>query len=1047
MKIVNFATKRPVSVIIIVAVILILGFFSFSRTDVDLLPEMNFPMAAVITSYSGAGPEEVESQVTKPMEGSLNSLSGITELYSTSSEGSSVVLIMFDWGTDMDSSMLDIRENISFIESFLPTGAGKPMVVKMDPNMMPILQIGVSGGENLEQLQDIAEDVIEPRLSRIPEIASVYITGGNVRQVKVEVDPVKLENHNLSLAQVVSVLQAENFNMSGGQYEQGQRKYYVRNLQQFETTADIADVRILTTTGQAIRLGDIAAIQDGYEETTQYTRVNGKPAVGIHCMKQTGANTVSASGQVLNELDKIKQELNLDLEISVVMDQAEYINMSIQNTEKMILEGALLAILAIFLFLRNWRSTFIIFVSIPVSIITTFILMYFTNSTVNLITMGGLALGVGRIVDDSIVVFENIYRHRQAGLPRIEAAQKGASEVGGAVIAATLTIIAVFAPIAYVQGLTSILFRPLAITICCAILASLFISLTIIPLMASRMLTDKTMEKLQKYNIGESKKITDRFSRFIDGLSERYSRLLQSALRRRRRVIALVTLMMVGSLALIPLIGAEFMPAMDSGEISINIETDKGSTITNTDEVSRQVEERLHSLPEVDLIFASIGSSSVMLMGSGSHTDVSTMYVKLCPRAERKKDINQVTEEIRQSMADIPGAKIEVSGMDSTGGMMSGSSDAISLQVTGDDLEVLKELSKEIAEVVRNVPGTREVLSSLTDGTPEMQVHVDRDRAAAYGLTPIQVSSAINASMQGTVATQYRVEGKEIDVLVCYPTEQVQDIDYLKNLTIRNSMGIGIKLSQIASFSIEQGPISIERQDQVRIANVSAALFNRDLKSVTDDIKTKVDEIQLPAGYEVLYTGQNQMMMDTFEDLALALLLAIILVYAVMAVQYESFFTPFVIMFSLPTAIIGIILALFLTGRALSVPAFIGMIMLVGVAVSNAIVFVDYLKQQIDKGMDRDEAIIETGRVRLRPILMTAFSTILAMVPLALGMGEGGEYQAPLATVVIGGLLVSTLITLVLVPVVYSILDDIGHRRRKKKLPADQFQSNPISIE
>lgn len=1044
MKIVNFSTRRPVSIVIIVSVILILGFFSFTRTSVDLLPEMNFPMAAVITSYSGAGPEEVESQITKTMEGSLNSLSGVTEIQSTSSDGSSVVLLMFDWGTNMDSAMLDIRENISFIESFLPEGAGKPMVVKMDPNMMPILQIGVSGGD-LEQLQDIAEDIIEPRLSRIPEIASVYITGGNVRQISVEVDPVKLENHNLTLAQVTSVLQAENFNMSGGQYEQGQRKYYVRNLQQFQSTKDIEDVRILTATGQAIRLGDVAEVKDGYEDTTQYTRVNGEPAVGIHCMKQTGANTVAASKQALAELEKIQQELNMDLKIDIVMDQADYIQQSIQNTEKMILEGALLAILVIFLFLRNWRSTFIIFVSIPVSIIATFILMYFTNSTVNLITMGGLALGVGRIVDDSIVVFENIYRHRQLGEPRMQAAQNGASEVGGAVIAATMTIIAVFAPIAYVQGLTSILFRPLAITICCAILASLFVSLTIIPLLASRMLTDETMEKLAKLNLGEGNKLGDRFGRWLDGLSDKYSRLLQGALKRRRRVIVIVTLIMVASLALVPVIGAEFMPAMDTGEISVNIEMDKGSSIDGTDAVSLEVEERLRVIPEVDLIFASVGSSSVMLMGSGSQTDVSTMYVKLCPRKERDKDVNEMTEDIRQILADIPGAKIEVGVMDNSS-MMSSGGGAISIQLRGDDLDVLKSLSEQIAEVVRGVPGTREVVSSLTDGSPELQIRIDRDKAAAYGLTPIQVSSTINAAMQGTVATQYRVEGEEVDVRVKYSGEGVQDIDYLKNLTISNAMGMKVKLSQIAIFKVEQGPISIDRQDQVRIASISGDLFNRDLKSVMDDIKAGVGKIELPSGYEVEYTGQNEQMMDTFADLALALILAIILVYAVMAVQYESFFNPFVIMFSLPTALIGIILSLFVTGRALSVPAFIGVIMLVGVAVSNAIVFVDYLKQQLEKGMERDEAIIETGRVRLRPILMTAFSTILAMMPLALGLGEGGEYQAPLATVVIGGLLVSTLITLVLVPVVYSILDDISHRRRRKKAEAKKTKSE-LSLE
>jgi HAE1 family hydrophobic/amphiphilic exporter-1 len=421
------------------------------------------------------------------------------------------------------------------------------------------------------------------------------------------------------------------------------------------------------------------------------------------------------------------------------------------------------------------------------------------------------------------------------------------------------------------------------------------------------------------------------------------------------------------------------------------------------------------------------------------------MYVKLCPRKERDKDVNEICEEIRQILADIPGAKIEVGVMDNAS-MMSSGGGAISIQIRGDDLDVLRDLSAQITEVVRKVPGTREVVSSLTDGSPELQIHIDRDKAAAYGLTPIQVSSTINAAMQGTVATQYRVEGEEVDVRVKYSGEGVQDIDYLKNLTLSNALGMKVKLSQIAVFKVEQGPISIDRYDQVRIANINGDLFNRDLKSVMDDIKAGVNKIELPSGYEVEYAGQSQQMTDTFADLALALILAIILVYAVMAVQYESFFNPFVIMFSLPTALIGIILSLFITGRALSVPAFIGIIMLVGVAVSNAIVFVDYLKQQLEKGMERDQAIIETGRVRLRPILMTAFSTILAMLPLALGLGEGGEYQAPLATVVIGGLLVSTLITLILVPVVYSILDDIGRRRRDKKAKAKRAKSE-LSLE
>ena len=1043
MSMIKFAVKRPVTMIIMVSVLLILGFFTYSKLSVDLLPEMELPVAAVMTSYSGAGPEEVESGVTELLESALTTVSNVDTIQSISAAGQSVVIMMFNWGTDMDAAAIEMKDSIGFVEGYLPDGASDPLVIKMDPTMMPIMQIGISG-EDLAQVQEIAEEVIEPRLSRIPEVASVIITGGQERQVKVEIDPVRLENYGLTLSQVAQVLQMENFNMSSGKVAQGTREYYVRNMQEFETIEDIRNVAIVTATGSNLRLGDIATITDGYKEMEQFTRVNHREAVGVHLMKQSDANTVKASEAVRKELAKIQQELNLDLDVDIVYDAAEYINQSIDSTIKMIYEGALLAVLVLFLFLRNMRSTLIIFTAIPLSIIATFILMYFYGTTLNLITMGGLALGVGRIVDDSIVVFENIYRHRSLGLPPMEAAVTGASEVSSAVIAATMTFIAVFLPMVFVEGLASIIFAPMAMTISFAILCSLFVALTVIPLMSSRILTDKSMQRITEGS-GRIFNATQKFGGWIDSLGERYKVLIQACLNRRRRVIIIVTLLMVVSLAAIPLVGAEFMPATDSGEISVSIETDKGSTLEDTDEVIRQVENRLLDIPEVELVFTSVGSAGTMMMSSGSGgTNTSTLYVKLCPKNERQRGVEMVAEDMRQQLAGLAGTKVAVSVMDATSSF--GSTSPVVVQVSGDDLDVLREISTEVTDIVRSTPGTREVTSSITDGNPEMQIRIDRARAAAYGLTPIQVASEIKSAMDGTVATRYKVNGQEVDVKVSYTSEGHSDVDYLTNLTILSPQGAVVKLSQIATFELAQGPVQIIREDQVRKAEVTADLLNRDLNSVMTDIQTSIGQMNLPAGYEITFGGENEEMMESFASLAVALLLAIILVYAVMAVQYESFFNPFVIMFSIPTCIIGVVFGLLLTGRSFSITAFIGVIMLVGIAVANAIVYVDYLKRLRERGMERDEAIAEAGRVRLRPILMTAFTTILAMLPMAIGLGEGAELIAPLATVVIGGLLASTLITLVLVPVVYSIFDDWGQKITARFSDKDSTEGPDMSV-
>ncbi|SHH09251.1 hydrophobic/amphiphilic exporter-1, HAE1 family [Thermosyntropha lipolytica DSM 11003] len=1035
MKLVEFAVKRPVTMTILVAVILILGFFTYAKLPVDLYPDMQIPVAMISTSYPGAGPEEVEERVSKPIEGTVATLSNVKKVQSTSSAGNSTVVVFFEWGTNMDSAMQDIRERLGLVETWLPKEAEKPFVLKIDPSLMPIIQLAVSAEENPERLRDIAEDIIIPRLERISQVAAVYSTGGKAREIKVEVDPVKLESYGLSMAQVAQVLQMENFNMSSGKADSGERQYFVRTLQEFVQVSDIGETAIITPQGNTVYLKDIARISEGYKEQDQLTRVNGNSALGIHVMKQTGANTVAASQAVHREIEKLSGELGKDIKIDFIFDQADFIKSSISNTVNMILKGALLAMLVLFLFLHNMRSTLIIFAAIPLSIIATFIIMYFSGYSVNLLTMGGLALGVGRIVDDSIVVFENIYRHRSLGLLPREAAVKGATEVGGAVIATTTTLLAVFLPIVFVEGLASLLFKPLALTISFAMICSLLVALTVIPLLSSRVLTDASMQRAAEPK-GRIGRVVKKFADFMDNLGEKYRIFLARALKRRKLVALVVTVLMIGALAAVPLVGAEFMPAMDSGEISVRIKTDKGSSLAATDEITNAVEEKIREVPEVEVIFTSVGQSSFMMSGGG-HTDSSLLYVKLTDRKNRERGVDLVAEEIRRELSLIPGAKIEVSVMDQSSNMGSGSGGPINIQVRGDDLNTLREISSEVVEIVKKVPGTREVTCSLTDGSPEIRIRVDRKRAAAFNLTPMQIAGEIKNAMEGTVVTRYKAEGQEVDVRIKYLAAGEKDIEYLKNITIMSPVG-GVKLSSLAVFEMGQGPVSITRVDQVRQADINGYLLNRDLKSVIDDIKKETDKLTLPAGYSIEFGGQAEDMMESFSSLAVALLLAIILVYAVMAVQYESFFDPFVIMFSVPTAFIGVVLGLLLTGRSFSVPAFIGAIMMVGIVVSNAIVFVDYLKKLRERGMEREEAILEAGRVRLRPILMTAFSTILAMIPLALGLGEGGEAQAPLATVIISGLLVSTLITLVLVPVVYSVFDDLRGRFRIRDVKIDK---------
>lgn len=1041
MKLIEFAVKRPVAISIIVVLLIIMGGVSVSSLSVDLYPDMDLPVGLVVTEYEGAGPEEVEGQVTEILEQALGTLGNIKDIRSDSSYGSSLVAVFFNWTTDMDNAVPEIREKIGMVEKFLPSEVEKPMVLKADPNMMPILQMGLHGDMSLTQLQNMAEDEIETRLERIEGVASVILTGGYEREVQVIVDPVKLEQHGLAMEQVARLLAVENFNESGGKVQVGQKEYYVRSMQKFESINDIREVRIFSPDGRAVRLGDIAQIKDGHKDVSQLTRIDNQPSLGIHILKQSDANTVDVSKAVAAEVEKIKQEMPGNIQMEVVYDQADYINDSLGSVKRAIVEGAVLAMLILLLFLRHGKSTLIIFTAIPVSIVATFVLMYFSNMTLNLISLGGIALGVGRMVDNSIVVLENIFRHRQLGESAYDAAVKGTLEVSRAVIGATIVTAAVFVPIIYMEGLSSILFKPLALTVSYAIFASLLVSLTIIPLLASRLLTGNDVPRFEdEQEVDESslrgiQKLGHSFGMALNRLNTWYRQLLSNALGRRARVVVGVILIFLASCALLPIVGAEFLPKMDAGQISVSIEMDRGTALEDTNIVTTQVEEIAAAYPEVTTIFTSVGPArNMMAMAEGEH-DKANIMLRLTEKSKRNRSTSDIAEELREKIKHIPGARIRVTEFDPVQAQMGGSDTAspVVIEVKGDNLDVVKDFTLQIEKLVKDTAGTREVSSTFTGGKSEIQIHVDRQKIASFGLTPAQVSANIRMAVDGMVVSRYKVQGDEINIRIRYAESAREKVADLESITIPTPLGSRIPLNEIAALEMKEGPISILRHDQERLGRVIAQVSGRDLRAVNTDIIEKAEQIHLPSGYTIEFAGQNKEMQESFNSLGIALLLAIILVYGVMAIQYESLFDPLVIMFSVPTCLIGIIIASVITGKAFSVPSFIGVIMLVGIAVGNAIVLVDYVKQLRERGMERDEALVEAGATRLRPILMTSLTTILGLVPLSLGFSEGAEAQQPMAIVVIGGLLASTVITLVLVPVVYSLFDDLGQKFRLKK--------------
>lgn len=1011
MKLIKTAVKRPVGVIMIVLAIIAMGVISVRNLAIDLFPEIDLPIAVVATSYPDAAPEEVEKLVTEPVEGGLSSIEGVNTIQSQSQSGSSLVILMFENGTNLDNALLEVRESVDQVKAMLPDGSNDPSVLRFNPDQLPIMWVGLTGSD-ASSLQSIAEDTIQPYFERQGGVASVSIEGGDERVIELELDRASMKQYGITSQMIQQTLAGANQSASAGTIQRGEQNLQLRIDGDFTSVDDIANSIIQTPQGAQVKVEDIAAVKDTVRSSGT-TLVNNNEAVVLSVLKQSDGNTVEVSDNILSAMESLNKDLPEDVNLEVVVDTSLFIKQSIDSVIQNMIFGGLFALIILLLFLKSVRATLVIGVSIPIAIISTFVLLYFTGETLNVLTMGGLALGIGMMVDSSIVILENIFSYRQRGYNLKEASIKGASEIAPAVIASTTTTLVVFLPIVFVDGIASELFTPLALTVSFSLLASLAAAVTLVPMLSSKLLSKAMADHGRRYW----------FDRLLQKVINGYARVVNKALRLRKTTIFITIAAVIGSVALIPFTGTAFIPEGDQGQLSITVETPTGTNEEKQLEIVEKVNEQLANHEDtIDVSYVTVasGSGEQAMMTGGA----ATYQVQLVSPEERTVTTEEFAQQVEDDLQDIAGAEITVASATSAAGL----GDPIQIQISGPEIDVLQELSDQVILAIEGVEGTTNVSSSLSDTQPEMTVQVDRELAAQYGLSYQEVMSQIQMTMTGQTVMQYRESGDEMNVTLMYPEDERSTINDVKNVMIQNQQGTEIPLTTIAELEQVQSPATITRQNQQRQVNISSGITGSDLGSVSNEVTTVLDNMAWPDDYEYSIGGQVEDMTEAFIDLGLALVLSIFLVYAVMAVQFENFLYPFIIMFSMPATAVGVFGGLFITGQPLSITAFIGVIMLAGIVVNNAIVLVDYINILRGRGMERHEAIVEAGKARLRPILMTTLTTILAMIPLGLGYGEGAEMQQPMAITVIFGLAVSSIFTLVLIPVVYTYFDNLSER-------------------
>jgi len=1038
MSLTDYSLKKPIATFMVFIAIVMVGVFSLSKLSIDLLPNIEFPSLTVSTSYPGASPKEVETLITEPMERVVSTVQNVKEVRSSSNEGNSRVTLEFDWGTDLTEAVNDLREKIDRVKRMLPDEADDPNIWKFDPSSMPIMFLGLTGDMPLEKLREYADNQISYKLEQVEGVASVGIRGGLEREIHVDVDKSRMEALGISFPQIVSALGRENLDLPGGYLETERRELLLRTSGQYTSLSQIANTVITRKVGTPIYVNQVADIVDSFVESRSETRLMGKAGVNLSVQKQPGKNTVSIARRVTKRVAEINKTLPAGMQLTIFRDSSKFISDSISQARGAGLWGGVLAILILAVFLRNIRSIIIIGVAIPIAVITTFILMNFAGLTLNMMSLGGLALGIGMLLDNSIVVLENIFRHRERGDSLSEASSVGTREVAGAITASTTTTLVVFLPLLFAtSGIQGIFFTQLAYTVSFSILCSLFVALTLVPVMSAKFLHVTPLSEMAK--IEEKRdgltRTKNALGRWFDALNDRYRNALGWALDHRILVIIICPLILILTLLLIPTIGRELVPEVDEGNISISITLPVGTKFEVTNGIARNLEKIIQeNIPEIKNTRTSVGGGGWGV--SGSHS--ASIDVGLVDANKRQRSTDEVIASLRRMIPEIPDARIWISSRGSLITMLlsGGQQSRIEVEVRGYDLGTGAALAERLKSLVESVPGTVNTRVSREEGKPELTILVDRDKASTLGLNLTEIANTVNTGVSGTVATRYREGGEEYDVRVRFKESDRLSLDNIKNVAISTGANSAVALDNISRIGESRAPVGIERRSQERIITVSADTAGRDIGSVGAEINQKLVSFPVPDDFSVRLIGEQEDIGESYRSLIFTLGLAVALVYMVMAAQFESLLHPFIIMFSIPFTAIGVVLILFLTGTNLNLMVLIGVIMLAGIVVNNAIVLVDYINLLRRQGMGLREAIEEGGRRRLRPILMTTLTTCFGLIPMSLGIGTGSELQTPMARTLLGGLMVATIFTLFFIPTLYSLFETAMEKRRAKSNPA-----------
>ena len=1030
MSIPRTAIHRPVSMFMLSAVVVLLGTLSLFRLPVDLMPDVTYPTISVRVGYGGVGPAEIEQLIIRPLEQTLAAVPGLEQINSTASEGSGNVRLNFAWGTNLNEAADEVRTRMDRVRGRLPVDADPPNISKFDASASPIMGIGVEGDFDRVTLREMAETDIGPRLERVAGVASVTVSGGLRRQIHIELSKEKITAMDLAVDRVISTIRSENQNVPLGELMEGDTSYLLRSQGEFQSLDQIRDLVVQTKGGVPVYLRDIAEIKDTTEDLRSFTRINGKPGVRLSVSKQSGKNTVAIAEGVRAEIDRINRDMR-NVRLTLLDDQSKFIVRSIDSVKEAVYLGAILVIFIIFVFLRNIRSTIIICLSIPISIVGTFALLYFAGFTLNTMTFGGLALGVGMIVDASIVVLENTFRHMEMGKTRMQAAIDGSEEVWSAIVASTLTHVAVFVPLLFLSGVSSILFVQLSIVVMFSLSMSLFVAVTVVPVLCSRILK---MPVPVEQRTGLAGKLFTMSEHALDALDDSYRKIIHAVLGQRLSVIGLATALTVAAFMILPSIPTELVPQTDEGEVTVSARLASGTRVERTEVIAQRLEDMITgSVPEATTLISSAGGGGFM-GGSASSVNVT---VKLKPRTERTRSNDQIATDLRRVLVGIPGTTIttRASGGNQqlTRALGGGNTDSrLAVEIRGEDLTESRRIGGDIVTLLKDVPGIANPQIGREEGRPELAIRVDRPKAALLGLTVSGVASTIRTNISGTQAAMFREKGKEFPIIVRLREEDRDRVDSVNDVLISTPQGQVLQAKNLLDLTAQKGPTQIERKNQQRILRVNAELeAGTVLGEGVKNVQARLPQLSVPRDFQVGFGAEVEQQAEAFNQLRVLLILGVLLVYAVMASQYESLRDPFVVMFSVPVAAIGVVGALKLTSTSFSLQAYIGVIMLGGIVVSNAILLVDYtniLRRRDGKPLR--EAVELAGRTRLRPILMTTMTTILGLVPMSLGIGEGSELQAPLARVVIGGLAASTLVTLVLVPAVYTLFEEGFSGRR-----------------